>query len=474
MHRRGWLLSTEMIFWHSLALASICLGIGLFSYRALLRPLEVSLPREAMAFAAKMGHEVSEPLWLLDSRAVGDVLDRERVYPDLLGIRVEDQFGETLAGWRTDLSKEAGLTVDSPVYYRKELIGRVHVIWSRQPILSLRAGLWPAILAISVCGIATHIVLTAFLTRRFLHKPLYSVMASMRDVAQGRFAVAMPTARHSELRMLLSEAKRMAVRIHNRTAKLNAEIEERNRIEVELVQHRNQLEEIVQMRTRELVDVNRSLRKEMEQRKRVQRAIINVSTYEQQRIGQDLHDTLGQEIAGARFMLASLDRMLANAAPQCIERTKELSVMLRDIMEHARMLAHGLMVVDLREGGLSGALKSCADKATALFSVECHFVQDCVEAPVVEAAAAVQLYYIVQESINNAIKHGNASKIRIRLECRKERPVLQIVDNGDGFVTDTVGGGMGLCIMRSRAESIGVELTVWSKPGRGTCIRCRI
>jgi signal transduction histidine kinase len=367
-----------------------------------------------------------------------------------------------------------GINAVSPVYYREELIGRVHVVWSRQPISALRSGLWPEILAITVCGIVVQFLLVWILTRRFLRIPLNALVRSLHELARGGFDVAIPESRHRELHLLLVEAKRMAVRIKDRTERLQAEITERCRVESELIDHRQHLEELVRWRTQELDSANSALREEMEERKRAQNAIINISTHERQRIGQDLHDTLGQEIVGARYLLASLHRAIATAAPQYSERLVQLSAMLSDIMEHARMMAHGLMVVDLREGGLIEALKASVDKTARLFAVDCRFKQDTPSVPDVDAVAAVQLCYIAQEAFNNAKRHGHASKIRVRLGWRNDTPVMLVTDNGTGFYTGGNASGMGLTIMRNRAESVGLQLRVWSRPGLGTCICCSL
>lgn len=472
MQHSRWRLSNELVLWHSVALAFVCLCVGLFSYHMLLRPLEAELPNQARQFATNFAMQVRTPIWNLNRDAVQEQLARQHLNPSLLGLRVENQFGDVLGEWTAPEAKHTpGIPASQPVYWNEELIGDVHVSWSRQAVLTLREGLWPAVLGITGGGIVVQFFLTWFLTQRFLRRPLYAVVRSMRNTARGRYDAVMPTARHQELYLLHKEANLMAERIRERTEALQSEIAERRQIEAELVRHRQDLEQLVFQRTRELDEANLSLRQEMEQRIIAQKAIIQVSTHEQQRIGQDLHDTLGQEIVGARYLLASLERAMEAAAPQYRDRLRELASMLHDIMEHARMLAHGLMVVDLDDGGLVVALEAHAQKTAQLFAIKCRFRQQEPPLPEPDPAASVQLYYIAQEAVSNAIRHGHASRIRIMLGWRKGRPCLQIVDNGEGFVRQN-GGGTGLIIMRSRAESIGGSLTVWSRPGIGSCIRC--
>lgn len=472
MQQGRWRLSYELVLWHSIALALVCLGVGLFSYHLLLRPLEEELPNQANRFATEFAREVSAPLWNLNGDTVREQLAKHHMNPSLLGIRVENQFGDVLGEWTSPEAKDTPeITTLQPVFWNKELIGDVHVSWSRQPVLALRAGLWPAILGITGGGIVVQLFLTWFLTQRFLRRPLHDIVHSMRNTARGDYDHTRTTSRHQEIRELHKEANRMADRIRERTETLQSEIAARQQIATELEIHRQKLEEQVRQRTQELDDANRALRLEMLQRKIAQKTIIQVSTHEQQRIGQDLHDTLGQEIVGARYLLSSLERAMAVAAPQYQARMRQLAVMLHDIMEHARMLAHGLMVVNLKEGGLAGALEIHAQKTAQLFAIKCRFRLCEPRLPEFDQATAVQLYYIAQEAVSNAIRHGHAARIRIMLGRKKGVPCLQVSDNGDGFVRHD-GGGTGLIIMRSRAESIGGTLTVWSRPGLGSCIRC--
>jgi signal transduction histidine kinase len=293
----------------------------------------------------------------------------------------------------------------------------------------------------------------------------------MRNTARGIYNSKHATSRHQEIRLLHQEAQQMANRIRQRTEDLEKEIANRQQIAAELMQHRHNLAALVKVRTAELDQANQSLRQEMSQRKIAQKTIIQVSTHEQQRIGQDLHDTLGQEIVGARYLLSSIERSLESTAPHCKERLQQLNTMLHDIMEHARMLAHGLMVVDLNEGGLAVALESYARKTADLFGIRCRFRLQSEVLAEFDEATSVQLYHIAQEAVSNAIRHGRASRIRIALGFRGGIPCLRITDNGSGF-SNPGTGGTGLLIMRSRAESIAGQLQVWSRPHLGSCIRC--
>jgi len=345
------------------------------------------------------------------------------------------------------------------------------VTWSMQPLHALQSGLWPALFAITIFGIVVQLLLTLWLIHRFLRAPLHTVVDRLRQVADGHFDLHIPMARHQELRMLLHEARRMAARIQERTVSLHNEISERQRIAAELITHKEELELQVLQRTEALGQANEALRREIEQRKQAQQAIIEVSTHEQQRIGQDLHDTLVQEIVGARYLFAAMEKYFVKAVPACADQTRQMSATLQEILEHVRMLAHGMMVVDLREGGLPEALRQYAEKTSDLFPISCVFKHADQGFPEVNATVSVQLYYIAREAVNNAIRHGKATHIRITLGKEDGCPVMKVTDNGKGFVRND-SNGMGLRIMQNRAESIDAAFSIWSKPHVGTCIRC--
>jgi len=472
MNRRRWGLSTELILWHSFALVMVCLGIGIISHYFVLRPIRERLPQEARVFAAAIAEQVLEPLWYLDTDRIADLLERQKVYPAVLGMRVENQFGDVLAAWQQEENVSSGISVKRPVYYRGERIGMVYVTWSMQPLHILQSGLWPALFAITIFGIVAQLLLTLWLIHRFLRTPLHSVVDSLRKVADGHFDLQIPMARHQELRMLLHEARRMASRIRERTVSLHNEIAERQRIAAELITHKEELELQVRQRTQALGQANEALRREIEQRKQAQQAIIEVSTHEQQGIGQDLHDTLVQEIVGARYLFAAIEKSFVKAVPACADQTRQMSATLQEILEHVRMLAHGMMVVDLREGGLPEALRQYAERTSGLFPISCVLKHADQGFPEVNATVSVQLYYIAREAVNNAIRHGKAMHIRITLGKEGGCPVMKVTDNGKGFVRRNDSNGMGLRIMQNRAESIDAAFSLWSKPHLGTCIRC--
>jgi PAS domain S-box-containing protein len=208
------------------------------------------------------------------------------------------------------------------------------------------------------------------------------------------------------------------------------------------------------------------------ERKQLERAVLEISTREQRRIGQDLHDGLGQHLTGIAFMGKVLQDQLTDASrPEASEAAKIVRL-VNDSIKMTRDLARGLLPVVAESRGLMSALDRRAGEISDLFQVACRFV---CPYPVLihDGTLADHLYHLAQEAVNNAIKHGKSSDIVIGLTSLNGRGVLSIQDDGAGFVPASgAHSGLGLRIMQYRARMIGGSLEVESRPGVGTLVRC--
>lgn len=207
-------------------------------------------------------------------------------------------------------------------------------------------------------------------------------------------------------------------------------------------------------------------------RKRLEREILEISGREQRRIGQDLHDSLCQHLAGIGFMSKVLERKTATQQPIRSEDVLEIVELLDQAITLTRGFARGLNPVRLEADGLMMALIELAANVEKLFGVACRFECD---KPVLlsDNAVASHVYRIAQEALNNAIKHGKADIITIALKQEGESCLLTIKDNGVGIgSTQSQGKGMGLSIMQYRASMIGAQVEIKAPGAGGTLIRC--
>jgi PAS domain S-box-containing protein len=247
----------------------------------------------------------------------------------------------------------------------------------------------------------------------------------------------------------------------------------RKQAEEDLRSYREHLEELVQERTEELTQANVLLRQEIEQRKKLEREILNISEQEQRRIGQELHDSLGQQLTGIAFMTRVLEQKLDKKSEPEAADVSEVLKLVNQAANQARGLAKGLHPVDLDRGSLISSLQELASSTQQLFGIKCSL--HCTEkVNLKRAQTAVHLYRIAQEAVTNAIKHGRAKKIQIKLTRADNQAILIIENDGRDFPReyDKRDTGMGLQIMDHRVDLIGGELTVRRGPKGGTVVTC--
>ena len=233
-----------------------------------------------------------------------------------------------------------------------------------------------------------------------------------------------------------------------------------------------ELERRVQERTAELTEANRRLRTEIDERSQLEQKVIRVSEREIRRIGDDLHDSLCQELAATAFFLETqakkLEKKNAGEASVFAQAARQVNANVG----LARDLARGLHPVDLQSGGIVQALKDLAFR-TSQYDIACR-----CECPgtvrVADEAIALNLYRIAAEAVGNALKHARARNIILSLKRARSGLVLQVRDDGDGIAERVGHRGMGLDIMRHRANVLGAKLEVQSRTGRGTTVTCTL
>jgi PAS domain S-box-containing protein len=215
--------------------------------------------------------------------------------------------------------------------------------------------------------------------------------------------------------------------------------------------------------------------RDITERKRLEKEILEISDREQRRIGQDLHDGLCQQLAGIELMSQVLEQKLTVRSPSDAKQAGEIAGHVRNAIGQTRLLARGLSPVTLESEGLMSALLEMAGNTEKIFGVACKF--KCTPPVLVkDQAVATHLFRIAQEAVSNAIKHGKATQIEIELKAMpRDTITLTATDNGSGFPKIAPKQkGMGLQIMKSRAGMIGGTLVVENSPGGGVKVVCSV
>lgn len=214
--------------------------------------------------------------------------------------------------------------------------------------------------------------------------------------------------------------------------------------------------------------------RDITERKRLEREILEISERERRRIGHDLHDGLCQHLAGMEMMSQVLEQKLSPRSRDAARRAGEIAQNVREAISQTRSLARGLSPVTLESEGLRSALQELALSTEKIFGVVCRL--DCDPSVAVpDQAMATHLFRLAQEAVANAIKHGRAKRIALQLTRDQGRLILKVDDDGRGFPAKIARSkGMGLRIMQSRAGMMNGALAIERKPGGGASVICSV
>ncbi len=207
---------------------------------------------------------------------------------------------------------------------------------------------------------------------------------------------------------------------------------------------------------------------DLSEQRQLQREILEIPVSEQRRIGQELHDGLGQQLTGLSMLATSL---LNNASKPEHDLATKLAQGLKQTIAEVRALSRGLMPVDIDVAGFMNALENLVVDLQAQGSVPIVLTIN-RKILIADKSAALHLYRIAQEAINNALKHASASEIHLSLGLQDNRGCMSIVDDGVGIATDGPDqSGLGLRIMKHRCGLIDADLHITST-AMGTRIEC--
>jgi len=213
---------------------------------------------------------------------------------------------------------------------------------------------------------------------------------------------------------------------------------------------------------------------DVSERLTLEREVVESVGREQHQIGIELHDGLGQALTGLAISLESLARRAAAQGNALSPDLRELSGLASQSVAACRDIAEGLAPMQLARGGLRNALRALAQSARSMYGVEVQCSVRGLGALELPTGTAHQLYRIAQEAISNAVRHGQARQIALRVLRLGDRLQMTVVDDGRGMPERPSGEGMGLHTMRYRARMIDAELDVDEIPDGGVRVRCQM
>ncbi len=203
--------------------------------------------------------------------------------------------------------------------------------------------------------------------------------------------------------------------------------------------------------------------------KKLTKQLMDIGDNVRQTIGQDLHDDLCPHLIGIGGLATALHATLKENGSAGAALAERIVGLIDDAATKARGLSRGLCPVHLVAYGLHSALAQMAEHIEMTAGIHCTFAGD-ESLNITDNTLATHLYYIVQEAVNNAVKHAGAASIEISLGEQDDYLHLLISDDGHGIDEEQSGKGMGMQIMKYRVQVIGAFLDIASSREEGTTL----
>ncbi len=206
------------------------------------------------------------------------------------------------------------------------------------------------------------------------------------------------------------------------------------------------------------------------------RRVVAAQESERQRIARDLHDETGQALTAIGMGLRGLEGRLARDPKRAADTLHELQTLAADSLEELQRLITDLRPSHLDDLGLSATLRWYAGRVAERYPLKVKVEITGYEQPI-DDAARIATFRIIQEALNNVIKHADAKNVNIDLNFEEHGLYLHVRDDGCGFDLDHIKvvqsssrPSLGLAGMQERAALLGGTMTIQSRPGQGTLI----
>ncbi|MCE9612808.1 MAG: hypothetical protein K8T26_00940 [Lentisphaerae bacterium] len=193
---------------------------------------------------------------------------------------------------------------------------------------------------------------------------------------------------------------------------------------------------------------------------------------ERHRISRELHDSVAQELSGAALLVRMLERRFRHRGLKDVSDVARIESCLSGALGHLRAMLQRTACLNVTQDELPGALRQLCTDTAWRYAVVCRCRSRVHRIPWRDEVAS-HLHGIARESVCNAVRHGRASRIEVNLSAGRTRGRLSIRDDGSGMPASGGGGaGMGLTIMRYRADAIAGRLCISPHDGGGTMVVC--
>jgi signal transduction histidine kinase len=242
----------------------------------------------------------------------------------------------------------------------------------------------------------------------------------------------------------------------------------------ELVAAKDDLEQKVAHRTRELQKAQEALAQKAIQLRQLFNETVDIQEAERQRIAQDLHDGVNQLLIGAMLELKSgRERLAAGNLAQADDALQAVQGILRNVETEMKRVIYDLRPPTLDALGFVPELRRYIHDFKQYAALDCMVKME-GESVRLPGQVEVSIYRLLQEALQNVFSHAHAQQVEVNIRFTPNSLELSIRDDGVGFdlnaVEQTNSRHFGLITMRERAKSLNGRLTIHTQPGQGTCI----
>lgn len=206
--------------------------------------------------------------------------------------------------------------------------------------------------------------------------------------------------------------------------------------------------------------------------KQLQRQLLEASDREQTRIAHDLHDSVAQDLVGISLLIKALEDARDDGATDLSQEFETLKKLVHKAISNTRLIAQGISPIELRIGDFNTALGRLCSAMSDLYGKECTLAFS-ADTYIANDIMALNLYRIVQEAVRNAMKHSDCSTVTVDVAEQDRSIALTIKDDGVGIDTRPRSSkGMGINIIRYRANMLGGTASFENGADGGTVVRC--
>lgn len=204
----------------------------------------------------------------------------------------------------------------------------------------------------------------------------------------------------------------------------------------------------------------------------MERRAIEAADTVRKQLGEDLHDNVGQQLTGLALMVDALAQLTSSFDPKVLALVEKVAEGVRQVQTDVRQLISGIIPAEIPADGLLPALDQLATQVRDQYGFDCA-LRTTTQAQFKDATTATHLFRIVQEAVSNALRHGKPSAITLAVRTDSDALVVEVKDNGSGFVHNPDGRGLGTRLMQDRAQRIGGAVTI-AAGDSGTAVTVRV